>query len=130
MLIFFVLKVKSEKIEENVYCHFKEISFSVTILGPQYSCQILSINTNSSYYISKLHGQHTPNHTINDVMQFVMDYTTTTYLPTNLSRFLPNLKLLAVRSSSVKHIEKVNFEGFKYIQYLSFSNNILLIFIF
>lgn len=123
MLTVFVLKVKSQKTEEDLHCYFKEINFSVTFLGPQYSCQIFSSSTNTKYSISKLFGQHTSNLTNNDVMQFVMDYTISTYLPTNLYNFLPNLKLLAVRSSSVEFIEKVNFEGFKNIQFLSLSDN-------
>lgn len=123
MLTVFGLKVKSQKTEEDLHCYFKEINFSITFLGPQYSCQILGGSTNSKYSISKLFGQHTSKFTDKDVMQFVMDYTTSTYLPTNLYDFFPNLKLLAVRSSNVQFIEKVNFEGFKAIQYLSLSDN-------
>ena len=123
MLTALVLKVKSQKTEEYLHCYFKEINFSVTDLGPQYSCQILRSNINSNNSITKLFGNHTPNLTNNDVMQYVMDYTASTFLPTNLYSFLPNLKLLAVRSSSVQFINRVNFVGFKNMQYLSLSDN-------
>ena len=100
------------------------MDISSTNLGDQYTCLILNITMYSDYSISNLNGEHTENYTLNDVTQFVMHQIKSTYFPINLHSFLPNLKLIKVRSSLV-YIEKKDFQDFTKLQYLILSDNSL-----
>lgn len=121
MLSVFVLKVKSH--ETDFLCTLKKLEFPLTNMGPQYTCHAFFNATILKYRIKSLYGLHAGKLSNDDVIQFLMDFTTSTYFPPNLSTFLPNLKLIAVRSSSVKYIERDNFKGVKSLEYLSLSDN-------
>lgn len=105
--------------DTTIFCNF-----SFDILG-YYSCAATSSNScdNNDFIISEVKGQHKHGMGNKDVQAFVMENQKLPLLPTGLSSFFPNLKLISFRNNAITKVTKSDLHSYSNLAYLILSKN-------
>lgn len=95
------------------------------VYGQEYSCIIQNLMTSfENRTVTEIRGNHSNVVKTNDDVKMVFtEFGNSPYLPLNLGKFFPNLKVLYIRKSNVQHLMTGDLQGLDNLKIFDVSHN-------